>query len=328
MPKLNYGNLFSEGKRWGSLKAELQSVKSECLQHSANSFNANISRVTSFALMPAIVAFEVRKDCLCEDNALIRAGLMKVMTLDERSALTVSENVVMDAAANKISFHLDRKEWHRFVSQQGIGFISYAIGDQEEVPQAFRAVYAGLSDSMRTIFSTVILSAWTAFECLASDLWKAAIDNAPPEIVNRAIEHATAQKPDSISPTSAYVSEFDVRKQPGSWLLDMNRYSFPNLDKIKQNYGVVFGKECKNLFKSVADGYIRALYAVRNVLTHNAGIADKKFIGLAQGIPELTEIGKGELVRLDGDLVRKLSFASLELGNALIKHVDDLLSAA
>jgi hypothetical protein len=171
----------------------------------------------------------------------------------------------------------------------------------------------------------VILSAWTAFECLASDLWVAGVDQGTMEIRNRVADH-TWKASEAIPTQGAHTWQFDSRTHYGSWLRERGKVSFLKLEYIKSNYKIAFGDDCKNLFDTVTDGYIYALSAVRNVLTHNSGIADKQFLQMAQRFTELKEITKGQLVLLDGDLVRKLSFASLELGHALIKHVDGLLS--
>jgi hypothetical protein len=60
------------------------------------------------------------------------------------------------------------------------------------------------------------------------------------------------------------------------------------LKDIQFWYGKAFGKNASKLFDEVADGYIFAVSALRNVLIHNAGKADSTFVKHAQRFPELT----------------------------------------
>jgi hypothetical protein len=91
-------------------------------------------------------------------------------------------------------------------------------------------------------------------------------------------------------------------------------------------YSEAFGKDVKPLFDDVANGYIFALSAYRNALTHNAGRADKHFVKRVERFPELRAIAPNDRLLLDGELVKKLRRAAIFLGTKLTLFVDDILT--
>jgi len=320
MEDLKYRQLFQRGEFWKGLMIKLKNdVRSEPLKTCADAFHANVERLAGFALMPAAVAFEVRRDQIFLTNAMIRAKAAREMTLDEASSFEVPKEVVEDMAANMVLLNLNRSDHLRHLYQLGIGTIELMTRDRKP-----------MRDSVRHIFSTVILGSWTAFESLASDLWVAGVDHATREIANRVHAFDFPKSDEPITEKRLLECKFNAREQYGSFLRDLDRVSFRRLESIKRYYKAAFGSECKAIFDKIADGYILALSAVRNTLVHNAGKADRQFLNLVPGgrFAEFKEIKEGELVPLDGEIVRRLSFAALEVGQELIQFVDDALTAA
>lgn len=190
------------------------------------------------------------------------------------------------------------------------------------------SVDKAMKDSIDALFASVVLGSWTAFECLAADLWSIGVDHGPKEVAARlAISNQLQKHDENITAKTVHTTENDPRFQYGSWLLEVGKVSFQKLELIKLYYSIAFGEEYKKLFTDTADGYIGALSCVRNALIHRSGIADKKFVERAQQFPELRIIKAGDLVLLDGEFVKKLRSAAAEVGWELISRMDALLSA-
>jgi hypothetical protein len=183
--------------------------------------------------------------------------------------------------------------------------------------------------SVDAVFSAVVLESWTAFECLAGDVWVAAVDNGPKEVASRVALSKHLQKPDDqITWETVLQLEYDPRKTYGSWLREVGKVSFSKLDYIRLFYTEAFGKETQRFFDEVEGGYIFALSAYRNALTHNAGRADKHFIKRVERFPELRSIVLNDQLLLEGELVTKLHHSAVGLGRKLVEFVDSVISDA
>ena len=101
--------------------------------------------------------------------------------------------------------------------------------------------------------------------------------------------------------------------------------SFQTLPNILKFYGLILEKKEMAVFDE-ADGYISALAAVRNVLTHKAGRADVAFVKKAAAYSELNGAQVGGIVLLDGELVKRLWNASASIGGALLQAIDNIVT--
>jgi hypothetical protein len=151
----------------------------------------------------------------------------------------------------------------------------------------------GMQQSIDHIFTAIVRESWTAFECLAGDLWAVGVRNRARGI-------------------NTYAAS--------------GKESFLGVAAIKEAYGLAFGAKGKKVFSTVANGEIFLLSAFRNVMTHSPGKASKRFVKQLLRFPEFKSIKEGDAIVLDGALVRRLRMASALVGDALIHLVDDIIT--
>ena len=108
--------------------------------------------------------------------------------------------------------------------------------------------------------------------------------------------------------------------------METRRVSLQKLENIKRLYAATFGEDVKKLFDDVEGGYIHALYAFRNVLLHRAGEADSTFRDQVQRFPEFRGINVGDKLLPDGEQVKQMRDASVQLGRRLIQVADKVLT--
>jgi hypothetical protein len=219
-----------------------------------------------------------------------------------------------------------REEWATFSMTQGFGLLGQIL--------VFTNVSAPnfLSMGISSIFSSMIIGAWTAFEALAEDLWVAcvngnlrlafiALDAEPSQgdsdqdverkhRVKFSLPLRFLQKPD-----------FDIKAQMGTVL--RSKWNFDRKDEAADAYLKIFrekGKELKEIFES---NDLRWLSAVRNVLIHNGGVADEEFLKLVKNHDRLKDVTPGTEIPLDGALTAELVSAASVKGKALIDLIDD-----
>jgi len=186
----------------------------------------------------------------------------------------------------------------------------------------------GANQSMQNILFSIVIESWTAFETLAADLWAVALDEGLPEWRKRGgVRYDKPRFCDS-EPLNEidFAAVADPQENYGSFLRDTEKLSFQKLPKIIEAYRVVFRKKSEELFQK-EDRYIFALSAVRNVIVHKAGVADRKYVAAVKQFSELNSIAKDKPIHLDGDIVRKLKNAAINVGNGLLSFVDQRLES-
>ncbi len=129
-----------------------------------------------------------------------------------------------------------------------------------------------------TILSAQVALAWTAFEMLATDLWISALNEAPnPLAVRFASSMAEKQQGKSvaISQLAEYGRrDFNLSSVMGTLLKDIGKADFTSLRSTKFAYEKAFGEKIA-LFDHNG---LQVLELVRNLVLHNAGIIDAKFL--------------------------------------------------
>ena len=181
---------------------------------------------------------------------------------------------------------------------------------------------------MDATLESIVLQSWTAFECLAGDLWVAGVDNEPGEVAARLVYSGRKlRQPDgNIRPETVYRAGINPKTNYGSFPRAITSVTFQTLGDIRTFYNIAFGQGFTNLFDSTGDGYIEVLAAFRNAITHAAGKADKQFTARMSRFNEFQHIKEKDQLMLDGDLVLRLKNVAGSLGAALIKQMDNLLS--
>jgi hypothetical protein len=296
-----------------------ESFRAQSLESVLSAFFANIARATIFAHLPAKIAFSVRRAQLFSDCAELNVlgkldpNYLRFLNNESPEGYVEEFDRLMKEHGNPSQ---DRSHLAQAKSQIGLGYIESVLLAQHQ----------GMQKGIEALLSFLVLESWTAFEVLSADLWVLAVDNGPKEVAAKVALSKQLQKADDqITPETVHTLEYDPRKDLGSFLRETGRVSFQKLDHIRLYYSEAFGKQAKNIFDETCGGYIYALAAFRNALIHNAGKADKHFVKRVQRFPEFKTIQQGASLPLDGEIVKKLSQAGVDVAIGLIKLVDDVL---
>lgn len=313
-----YSELLRAGSTWDPVLKSLEAIRSACLSKCVTAFIDNLTRTTTFAVMPASVAFLARR----EQNILDKAHV----------ALTGEHPSIGDYLGERPDGY---KEMLEQFTRGGKTIPALPDGAGEELFNRLGIVYiealarrtAGMDESMDAVFASIVIESWMAFECLAGDLWCVAVNHGPGEIQSRLLISNQLLRPDeNITENTLVKCEFNPRTHFGSFLREIGRVSFQKLELIRRFYRIAFGQQVSKLFDSVENGYIVALAAFRNVIIHSAGKVDSKFIDQIDGrFPEF-QFAKDQKLILDGEIVRNLRQASAVLGLALINAIDDMIT--
>lgn len=319
MRDFKYRKLLIDNPEWKTVMLAVANVRSDCLKECAAAFHANLDRTGFVQMWPAEIAFQVRRDTIWQCNAAnltegrSHSHIMQVINQKP----TPEFMYAMDVQINELEEQPIEVQ-HFLRTQLGIQYIEKML----EMNQ-------GMQLSIDALFASIVVSSWTAFECLASDAWVKAVNNGPKEwrIKVNDSRHVKLkpgepedEKPDlKIDPLEDYAGS----------LREAGRVSFQRLSTIKRNYSIIFDKPTmRMLFDDAAGGYIAALSQVRNILAHKAGVADGEFEKKTKTFPELSVFKEKNPVLLDGEIVKKLRNAALIVGEGLIRFIDDIITPA
>lgn len=294
MRDLKYSQAAGTLTAWKAQMKAIAATRSPALHPVGKAFVTNLTRMSSLAVMPIEIAYRAKRDQQIEDYLALKANL-EVPPLLHADA----ENIAA-------------------LQANAVNYVEHLIHSSK-----------GMLQSLEAVLASLITGSWTAFEVLASDLWVAGVDHAPAEVVARlhvASDKLFERPDDNIRPETVHEVNIDARTHYGSFLRAIGKVSFQKLHKIKAYYEAAFGFDAAKLFDDTEDGYIYALSAVRNVLTHSSGKADKQFQKQVERFPELRAIQIGDEVLIDGSLVIKLRTAAAVLGAALLHYVDDIIT--
>jgi len=298
----------------------LDSVRSKSLQPLVMAFLENVERTSSSAMTPAKIAWQVRRDQLLCDCAMFRAtGKLEpdLLRLEKETEGTDEYRKELRKLVQEFFTSLTPKTEERFLDRYGVGYINELL---KEV--------AGMQQWIDALLASTTIEAWATFESLASDLWVIGVDDGPGEIAARLLLDSKSFKSpeDNIGPKKAHEIGVNPKTNLGTFLKRTGKISLQRLREIQLWYGRAFGEAAKDSFDKISDGYIFALAAVRNALTHAASRADTDFLKQAQRFPELKNYQLNDKILLDGEFVRKLREAAHALAVHLIQLVDDLIT--
>lgn len=277
-------------------------------------FTSNMERTEVFARMPVQMAAMARRDQFVFDKVTVAAG----HELNSRQLISGERPPLGDqgnAEYRKLLLDItpDQKEQ---IVRAGIKYVEL-LADVGVPP---------VVTSLDALFASVILESWTAFEILASDVWVEIVNHSPGSVRARINGSASTNKRTPKQETDVQ-PEIDPVENYGGAMIESDRVHFQTLRDIKEYYRLAISKEETNrIFKNTANGYLKALSAVRNLLTHKSGSVDSKFKAEVQHYPELNGYTEDQKLLLDGELVAKLRMAAITCGTELLKKADSIIS--
>jgi hypothetical protein len=203
-----------------------------------------------------------------------------------------------------------------------------------------RYVTAQTQSMYGTIMSSQLILSWSAFETLANDLWKEAVNAHPGTLAlmkakkEKGISNQKAenekqkieQEKRETTLVPMWLIErhgFDVSKCIGN-ILAVKYGGMRSLDEIADRYVSTFPRGCiAGNIEFWNDEHIRASSAVRNLLIHKAGKVDKEFKEQRGKYAELACCDIDDQLFIDGKLVSDLIRGMVAFTKRLIVAVDE-----
>lgn len=175
-----------------------------------------------------------------------------------------------------------------------------------------------LRASTEVLRSSAVISAWSAFEFLATDLWVSAVDDGPQRLAQSAFSNLEENGSDisskQISVGLAARHGFDLRNCLGSILKP--KFEFSNLEGLRKAYKI-FGKD-PQLEEELRSPTLIRLEAARHVLVHRAGRVDEEYRRKAH-----SEVAVGEMLVFSDLEVDEFFNTVTRVGIFLIAFVHD-----
>jgi hypothetical protein len=298
-------------------QGELPALKTETLRAVGAAYERNIRRVYSLVLFaPAAIwmAITVQRHTDKIEHkypqkdkrtriALIDQAVKKELDLhSEILRKGGKEADVLFEQQHKVSFHI----------------LSSQSGDFSDGPEAWMA--------------SQIIATWTAFESMAEDLWEAALNTKPKILArlsgrNQSRAAKSGDDPKKIRLDWLYQHDFNLANHMGTIFLEEKRYSFDNLDGIRDAYTDAFSVDGEAVAKLISNNSLDASSLIRNNLVHNGGIIDGKYLKRASVLPPEALGPLGAPILMDGELVAEINGPVIRTGHALIVAVDDWLAS-
>jgi hypothetical protein len=196
--------------------------------------------------------------------------------------------------------------------------------------------YTFYSESIDAALSSLIVGAWTTAETFLGDVWQTAV-NVHPEVLaelrgarNR-IRRLSNGEP---SPSGAADNQRDKTvelsflQRHGYNLRDVmgnvlaRRFDFSRVSDIREAFSQSFSCDSSSIDEALSDQSLDALSLVRNVIVHNAGIADEPYASRCDSYPLAPTLSKGQRLNLNGEIVARLLLTGRECAVKLIRGVD------
>jgi hypothetical protein len=218
--------------------------------------------------------------------------------------------------------------------------LNIGMGAVEKYAEVIPAAQHGI----KTLFSSVVIGAWTAFESLATDLWIESLNQRPTSLGATALKaqrrrnesegedespeqkaQAGKAKPSVVSVDALAKYGFDLKNRIGYFLWRERRFNFNTLADLRRTYRFAFGPITEPWFDEPPFADLATLEAMRHVLTHRGGRVDENFMDRVRDHPELKNLKQDDHLELDGVIVARYAEAAIMAGGALAVHVDDWL---
>jgi hypothetical protein len=309
-------------------------LKNRELEPIVKVFRYNLSRVRYLMITPAIIGHTAMQFQRHIDIAALEIegsldNTDNVSSLESRVGERVSE--LHYAQLEKDQAMQGTPAWETLVAE------THQIG---AIPVNMIARAPDGAPGFDFMLMSFVIGAWSVFETMAGDLWEAALNIDPSGLAhlrgnpNRLRKNGKpafgAAKTKKDDPQSKSVDldliqfhKFDLRNKMGTIL--RGRYEFSRLSVIRAAYSAAFDVSSAQIDAALKDDSLDALSVVRNVLVHNAAIADQEYVRRSQGLKSLPKAEIGKLLLLDGEIVVSLIKPALLQASRLLGAVDEWL---
>jgi hypothetical protein len=325
---------------WVGLKAE---VTNEALVKPALAFYANIERARNTPIMVPFIAFASAEMQRLIDRAVF--NLYGKLTPPRPMNEVVDE---VDAEYMRLRNLKDRTRTEKIAKDGDQVVIDEVWGiGHRNLEYIARSTATHYSEFCNVSMQSMVVGSWTAFEVMCSDVWRSALNERPHTLsalggdksrinVKARVKKKTndRQAPADDKAISlkaihdATRGSFDLSNKMGDVLA--SKVAFTSLYAIRSAYSVAFAKGVKGcktdkIDRALSDNALDSLAAIRNVIVHNAGIADEDYVLAAKHAKLAPRRKVGQPVEIDGDLACNLTTAAMASGMSLIEAVCEWL---
>lgn len=304
---------FLDAKPYTHSDAVVRSIKTKTLRPPLVAFLSNINRLRRLQELPPDITTLAAHYAVALDK-------MRGMDTDGADPLAVAAI------------------WTRIRSQLDPTLSEYRDNAEYLLRKIIENTEGVLTPALEAVLTTQITGAWTACEVLLGDLWEAALNHHPstlanlpgkakepkpdtPEFTKEKQQEKQPSKQQGVSITVDVVSShgFDVRNKMGTIL--RKKFGFKFLDEVIYAYYRAF--EDKNVRDAIGDDSLLHLSALRHVIIHKAGVADKEFTDQVCAHGTLKSYTRDMPITIDGPLVLSLVKPAITTILELIRAVDD-----
>lgn len=308
-------------------------IASKELYETASSFEVNMARVEMLlGILPAIIAFSLDDDRLCTRATYSVYGTINPSLKQKKSKTLWKKhqdefNRLRGERMSEMARNKDKVgDWAWATGTQYLGMMTQNVPGQ-------------MVFGFEALLGSMVTGSWTAFEVLAADLWEACL-NARPRLGVIALNAEPEASDDDLADAQKrgikyhvpvhLLQKWDYNLQNRMGSLLRGKWDFAQHDKAIDAYLRVFkdseGKKLKELSQILKDQNLAWLDALRNVLVHNAGIADARFMSRIKKHSTLKLLKEKEPVLLNGELLLPFINTVIQRGIGLIKFIDDWLA--
>jgi hypothetical protein len=323
VPDFKLKSLIRIGETQNYLKIERIKPKTEALVPAVDAFLANIKRIQGLAYMPLTLYAHIWH----LGRSWTLAGIEKTGTFvitpvghPQYTAVANRSNEIRGDTMSAIA-KVPHLETNLF--KEAAENIELLLGPEDEF------------EHLPPWLGSMLISEWSAFEILATDLWVAAV-NCRPDSLGVAAIKAPKRKDDDSDPeerskdtSSNSVSldylrryGYNLSNKMGDMLKAQRKWSFNSSKSIKLAYVDTYGKDIKPLFDGTDFKNLATLEAARNLLVHRAGFVDSSFRSRVKNDLIFSQYSDGERLKIDGEMVTGFFDLAINFSCKMIEYVE------
>jgi len=280
--------------------AELRSVLTLELHSAVEAFFTNIFRLKRLQQFPA-------------DLAVVTMEWSRTLMMVENGDIEASDDSEVESAFRQRILQRYPSQDHPNTALVGSSELLFVI---DQTGDRF-----GLG--LHAILTAQVIGVWTACEVLFGDLWEKALNCHPKKLAQLEGMGISKQQAPTIPLWALGNNGFDVSKCMGTLLRD--KVTFTSIGAAADAYKKAFPDDAVN--SVMASDSLKHLAALRNVLVHKSGKADKEFKDAVASHPAMSIIAIGETIKVSAEIVQATVAPAIEATLELIRAVDNWIVA-
>jgi len=204
--------------------------KSPPLEKVARTFQSNIERNQGvFTLLPGIVFVSMRHQQATAEATFKVLG--HPTPTDQEKVQPVLKERMLEELKKELEKRAAEDNANRPAASDAI-----LRGGIHNVQQFASSLPLSLGVGTEALLNSIIISAWTSFEVITSDVWTTAIDYGPEKLTDKIYLNLARQT--KIKDEGGLV--FSLRSKPGSFFLETQQVSFQSIRAIYEAYELAF----------------------------------------------------------------------------------------